>query len=85
MTGVRPVTRDFTFLIFTGMNQNKVVFTGWWTGEYVMVLVCFTCNIEFDLFTRLPRVRHMTYSEATSVLYTARLVCKAFCMQPSVR
>lgn len=44
-----------------------------------------TCNIEFGLFTRLPRVRHMTYNEATSVLYTALLVCKAFCMQPSVR
>lgn len=50
-----------------------------------MVLVCFTCNIEFGLFTRLPRVRHMTYNEATSVLYTARLVCKAFRMQPNVR
>lgn len=51
-----------------------------------MVLVCITCNIEFGpFFTRLPRVRHMIYSEATSVLYAARLVCKAFCMQVSVR
>lgn len=51
-----------------------------------MVLVCFTCNIEFGLFfTRLPRVRRMIYSEATSVLYTARPVCRAFRMQPSVR
>ncbi|WP_390471690.1 hypothetical protein [Bacteroides ovatus] len=29
VTGVRPMTRDFTFLIFTGMNQNEMVFTGW--------------------------------------------------------
>lgn len=29
VTGVRPATRDFIFLIFTGMNQNKMGFTGW--------------------------------------------------------
>lgn len=47
MTGVRPATRDFIFLIFTGMNQNGMGFTSWYTGESKMVLVCFTCNIEF--------------------------------------
>ena len=47
-------------------------------------LVCDTCNIKFLLFIHLPCARHI-YNEATNVLYTARLVSKAFCIQPMVK
>lgn len=42
------------------------------------------CNIKVLLFIRLPCVRQ-NHSDATNVLYAARLVRRAFCMQPIVR
>lgn len=43
------------------------------------------CNIEFFASSSIYRVLGVSYNDATSVLYTARLVSRAFRMQPIVR
>lgn len=43
------------------------------------------CNIEFSASSSGCRVLGMAYKDATNVLYTARLVSRAFRIQPMVR
>lgn len=51
-------------------------------------LVCYACNIKFPCSSSIHRVFGkfgIFYNDATSVLYTARLVNSAFCIQLMVR
>lgn len=82
---VKQATHIFSLLIFTGMNQNKDWrLTGDEPVNPTLILVCDACNIKLLHFIHLPCVR-LTYSDATKVLYTARLVNRAFRIQLIVK
>jgi hypothetical protein len=83
VTGAGQTAHDFNFPIHYRRSQNR---DGINRVLDRLISICYkpvTLNsLPVHPFCRVPGV---TYSDATSVLYTARLVRRALRMQPTVR